>query len=75
MPVSSGSLVELSLGSKVARILDAREVLSNLLSKYGGKGGGKKDHASGFVREDASKFCGEVRGDLLSILRNKLSKS
>ena len=74
VPVSSGSLVELSLGSKVAEILDAREVLSNLLSKYRGKGGGKKDHASGFVSEDVSKFCGEVRNDLLTILRNKLSK-
>ncbi|RLG78230.1 MAG: alanine--tRNA ligase [Thermoprotei archaeon] len=74
MPASSGSLVELSLGSKAAGILDAREVLNNLLSKYGGKGGGKKDHASGFVRKDASKFCSEVRNDLLVILRNKLCK-
>ncbi len=75
VPVRGGSLVELSLGTKAAKDLDARELLSEILVRYGGKGGGKKDHASGFVKEPADKFCSRVKEDILVILKDMLSRS
>jgi len=73
-PVNQGSLVELSLGNKIIEYLNARELLNKLLGRYGGKGGGKEGHASGFVGKPPDELCEMVRVDLLSILKEELSR-
>ncbi len=48
-PKKERFLVEISMGSEASKVVDAVELLKYLTSKYGGRGGGKRDHATGFI--------------------------
>jgi len=67
-PSKESSRIEISLSSNLLDKLDAREILSKVVSKAGGRGGGKKDHVTGILNknsEDAEKIIKEVISEVL----------
>ena len=71
--MSSGetSRLEISLSSNLVNRFDARELMNRIISRVGGKGGGKKDHVSGTLQISS----GEAEKIIRSVLREVLGSS
>ncbi|MGC9009975.1 MAG: alanine--tRNA ligase [Sulfolobales archaeon] len=63
------SRIEISLSANLLSKLDARELLSKIISRTGGRGGGKKDHATGSLNKNADNAEEIIREVVSEVLR------
>ena len=71
VPKEGRSLIEVSLGSEAAKIINANELLKYVLKDLGGRGGGKRDHATGSIPSSLSdELISKVRNLTIRFLEN-----
>ena len=68
--VGKTTLIEVALGKESTSVVDAVELIGKLRSTYGGKGGGKRDHA--FLRVPKELSLDKLRSEIITYLKSKV---
>lgn len=71
IPRGKGTQIEISLGTEAKKSIHAGKLLKEVLTKLQGSGGGKPDHASGFIRKE---LTGELKQKILTEITEIISK-